>query len=159
MVQQTVGDQNEYPLSVPDQATFSAIRWAKFSHGSEEPYRLMSINPRSIDKSVSRPTQFYRKGDDAIVLNVGKEGELITSLVLIPSRKFTELPAEETERWFEYIRAGALHRLMMVPGKAWSNLEVAAYYRSVFEAGITRARRYGSRAGERVSRTVSYGGV
>lgn len=53
---------------------------------------------------------------------------------------WTELP-DVMDEWTDTIRSGALSRLFAMPGQPWSNPQAAAYYRALFEEGITQAKR------------------
>ena len=42
--------------------------------------------------------------------------------------------------WAEEIAAGALSRIHAMLGRVWANPQMVSYYKSIFRAGISRAK-------------------
>lgn len=69
---------------------------------------------------------------------------------LKPSYDSTSLPDYIGQMWGEQIASGALSRILVVPGVAWSNPKLAVYHFGIFESGVSRAcamraRGYGNK--------------
>lgn len=61
-------------------------------------------------------------------------------VALMPTMKATRVPDFLFEEWSEGLAAGAVQRLVMMPGKAWSNPNLAASFNKEFRRAISRAR-------------------
>lgn len=59
---------------------------------------------------------------------------------LAPLRTSTTLPTSFVDRYFQGIVAGAIARLAIVPGQAWSNPQLAAYYKTEFNTACGEAK-------------------
>ncbi len=57
-----------------------------------------------------------------------------------PKFNATVLPAFMVSNYLEAITAGAKSRLMMMPGRAWTSMELGGYNKQVFDAAITQAK-------------------
>lgn len=60
-------------------------------------------------------------------------------VALQPSRTATTIPDVVGERFGEAIAAGAIARMLIMPGKEWTNPQMAAYHMGVYEAGVSDA--------------------
>lgn len=87
-------------------------------------------------------------------------GGLEIHAALKPTRAATDAPDWLVEDHFEALCDGARAELMAVPAKSWSQPQLALYYRSLFDAAVSRARadalRGGTRDDEAVGRTTAY---
>lgn len=61
-------------------------------------------------------------------------GSLTVTLALRPKRGVTEIPDGLASDYETALHAGALYRLLRMPGVAWSNPELAMYYGRLFRA-------------------------
>jgi hypothetical protein len=69
---------------------------------------------------------------------------LTMRVALKPTRASTEVEDVVFEDYVETIAAGALMRLMMSPGKAYTNPDLAAVHKAIFTQGINTARQRAS---------------
>jgi hypothetical protein len=69
----------------------------------------------------------------------GGPWEMLLHVAYKPTRTATSGPDFLYNDYYEQIAAGAKARLMAMPGKAWSNPQLAGVYASVFDAAITKA--------------------
>jgi hypothetical protein len=65
---------------------------------------------------------------------------LTVRAALAPTRAATTLPDFMADRHFQGIVSGALKRLMLKPGQAWSNPTLAAYYENEFRLACANAK-------------------
>lgn len=59
----------------------------------------------------------------------------------------------------DYIKAGILSDLMKMPGKDWTNPEMAVYYGNIFTAGVDKAKSRAEADFGQPNRTMAYGGI
>lgn len=70
------------------------------------------------------------------------------------------LPDVLASRWRSGLKAGALYRLMRMPGQTWTNETMAAFYERMFHDERTKARirfEHGDMAGSLAVRPVAFG--
>ncbi|WP_017879730.1 phage adaptor protein [Janthinobacterium sp. CG3] len=67
-------------------------------------------------------------------------GTLTVRTSLAPTRAATTLPNFLVDRYLQTIAAGALYRLLIVPAQGWSNPQLAAYFKTEFNAGCAAAK-------------------
>lgn len=60
--------------------------------------------------------------------------------VYAPTLTTSSVPDSVINRYLEPVCSGALHRMMMAPGKGWSNPQLAVYHKAQFEDGVVRAK-------------------
>lgn len=65
---------------------------------------------------------------------------LTFTLALQPSQTATGFPKWLFSQYSPVLAEGALARLMLMPGKSWTDINTGAYHRARFEAGIGNAR-------------------
>ena len=58
---------------------------------------------------------------------------------LRPTESATGIPGDLARRYWEQILAGAKARLMLMPGKPWTNPDMAGVQAGAFDAGVSRA--------------------
>lgn len=86
--------------------------------------------------------KYYTQPDqDHITLAAVPDQNAILTLQvsLKPKREATGIPDVVFQTYLEEIAAGAKARLMIIPGKPWSNPQTSAYYLGMFERGISAA--------------------
>jgi hypothetical protein len=90
------------------------------------------------------PKYFTQVDTEQIILapvpDVNITSGLTMTLALEPSQSATGFPGWIWSRHIEDITAGALYRLMLMPGKPWTDLPNGADRRKQFEAAIASAR-------------------
>ena len=107
---------------------------------------LEHVDSRYIDKSrmseTGTPTAFWMLNDTQINLFPipDSKGTLTAAIAVKPSRDATGVEDWIYESYIDPIVSGAIWRLARVPGKAWSDPEIAMYHHRLFEKGITDAR-------------------
>jgi hypothetical protein len=80
-------------------------------------------------------------------------------LVVTPDDTATSVPDFLYYEFEEYIKVGALARLMKIPGKDWTDLRAAGAYAALFEDGIRRAKSRGDADFGQPNREMAYGGI
>jgi len=81
-------------------------------------------------------------------------------LALMPAEAATTIDDTLWDRYGDTIVSGALFRLLRMPGKSWSDPQMAEYHRNLYEAAIPEAQSKsadGNMVG--VARAVKYGGL
>lgn len=71
----------------------------------------------------------------------------------------TAVPQYLADEFSEVWAHGALSKLMKIPGKDWTNVNLAAQYGQMFEQGIKMAKSRAAADFGRPVRTVQYGGL
>ncbi|RQS39775.1 hypothetical protein [Burkholderia sp. Bp8990] len=119
--------------------------------------QLDDWNPRWRTE-LNLPRHYMMQNQESVVLacvpDRSSPGGLLLSVSLQPERTSTSFPGWIYSQYWEGITAGAKARLMVMPGKPWSNLQQAGIYQAAFDAEIGTARADAARALVR-SRTVS----
>lgn len=64
---------------------------------------------------------------------------VVLRLAVCPTRAAADMDAVIADTYYVQIASGAIASLCAQPGKPWSNAEVSAYRKSVFEAGVAAA--------------------
>lgn len=75
-------------------------------------------------------------------------------VALVPLRDSTKFDDFLYEQWGEYIACGAKARLMLTPGKPYSNQNTAAYNQARFMSGLNEARQRAIRGNVRSDLSV-----
>lgn len=73
-----------------------------------------------------------------------------------PLRAATTVDSTVYESYMEEIAAGALSRLMMIPGKPWTNEQAGAAYDSTFKSAKVQATIEASRSYGRASKQIQF---
>ena len=96
--------------------------------------RYGSSSPRIIVTPASRP------GEIRLFEKPSKAGTLTTVYAMRPSRTATDLSDELFELWAEALDAGALEKILRIPGRNWTDMAGSAGYKQFFKDEISRAR-------------------
>ncbi|WP_022667916.1 hypothetical protein [Desulfospira joergensenii] len=67
--------------------------------------------------------------------------DMVINVALKPLETVSSLPNFLFNDWFQTIAAGAKAKLMIMPGRAWSNPNLAVIHSDVFEDGVGDAMR------------------
>lgn len=98
----------------------------------------------SYQKANSTPRAYLQKDERTITVWSPPEKKypngLTMRVALKPTRASTEVEDVVFEDYAEVIASGALSRLMMSAGKPYTNIEMAAVHKSLFQQGINVAR-------------------
>ena len=102
----------------------------------------MRLIPNDRRYDTGFPTHYWIHSDNTIRLHPIPDQKLTLKLaaVLRPSRTGTSVPDWIFELWADVLVAGAVHRIVSIPGKVWTNLALAEETQAHFEQGITAAR-------------------
>ncbi|ASK18859.1 hypothetical protein [Halomonas sp. N3-2A] len=168
LLQAVVQDVPEAPLmSVRD-----AIRWSEFrlcQDGNawivDAPVTSEGAIMAPVDTTCVRALAVYRNGrammpgadygqpaPDVVTIHRQRNADTYTARIAVKPTSDNALPAELRDQYFETLRHGATHRLLLLP-QPWRNVEQAAYHETHFTAGINDAYRlsvYGQQQGARV---------
>jgi hypothetical protein len=126
---------------VDGSAVIESVLWAVLDGQT-----LTHIDPRYINKdnltNAAKPTSFWVVNDTAIRLYPIPDAKykLDIEVALKPARNADGIEDWIYESYIDPIVSGAIWRLARVPGKDWSNPEIAMYHYKLYEQGITAAR-------------------
>lgn len=102
----------------------------------------------SYEKANSTPRAYLQKDERTISVWSPPEQKYANGLTLRvalkPTRAATEVEDVVYEDYAEIIASGALSRLMMSAGKPYTNVEMAAVHKGLFQQGINVARQRAS---------------
>jgi hypothetical protein len=89
-----------------------------------------------------KPTAFAQVGEQTVRFMPTPDAAYAFSAVvaLKPSRAATGIETFLYEPYANDIANGALHRLMMIPGKSWTNPSLGEVHKAAFERGVIAAR-------------------
>ncbi len=110
--------------------------------------REASVYNRLFESYESAPStpRFYLQKDERTITVWELPDKTYTNgltmrVALKPTRASTEVEDVVFEDYAETIAAGAIMRLMMSPGKAYTNMDLAAVHKGIFNQGINTARQ------------------
>lgn len=136
--QQTTPGEPDYTLYAD--AVVESPLWVRLD-GVE----LQSTDVRyapSLPVSPGRPMHYWRTTDNVVRLYPTPDAtySMDALVVLKPSRTATGVEDWIYETWAEALVDGAVWRLARIPGKSWSNLELAHLHKTRFDRQIANAR-------------------
>ncbi|MET3134957.1 hypothetical protein AAKU55_005260 [Oxalobacteraceae bacterium GrIS 1.11] len=138
---------HSYELDVPKDARALVVKnvWAR--NGALVAKTMDDIAALMPDWQSAQGTPAYYNQQDWDELRVyptpgdgDAGGTLSVRASLAPTRGASTLPNFLVERHFQTIVAGALARLMLVPGQGWSNPQLAAYFKNEFRLACANAK-------------------
>lgn len=65
----------------------------------------------------------------------------LLKVVLVPLRRSDQMPAQIGERWQDGIISGALCRIMKMPNKPWTDMQLSAYHDREYHIAVNHARQ------------------
>lgn len=141
-------DVNEYDVDVPAGAQIVTIKSIWMINRELVPVtmeRLQELIPNWQEAKGSDPAYYNCPQDWSTVriypIPYGANGKTITIRALYaPSQFGANLPQFLVDRFLDEILAGAKARLMQMPGKAWTNADLAQYNQAFFTEGVTKAK-------------------
>ena len=99
----------------------------------------------SYEANTDRPRAYLQKDERTIsvwgVPDKNYKSGLTLRVALKPTRASTSVESVILEDYAETIASGALYRLMMSAGKPYTNAELAAVHKGLFQQGINVARQ------------------
>lgn len=137
--QTTVIGQSSY--EVTDCAVIESVLWVLVDNQRMVHTDERLVNPEDLTRS-GKPTHFWVEQDKNIRLfyTPDKALSLKVRVALKPSRTGKYIPEWIYQTWADALASGAVWRLAKVPGKDWSNPELAAMHKSMYEQAVTNAR-------------------
>lgn len=105
------------------------------------------------------PTHYYvLRQDEVLTLQLyptpTSTGVLTAEVALRPTREATQLATDLYTYWLDAVLAGALMRLLVLPGASFANPAAMVHYQGRFAALVNRARIEGNRGRLRSSLRV-----
>ena len=139
---------SEYDIDVVQGAAVAAIKNVWAADRRLEPVTMEELVGRIPNWQAATSTlpTFYNAPADLSVLRVYpipdlSNGALLTVRVAFtPTLASTTVPDSVINRYLEPILSGAKHRLMVAPGKGWSNAALATYHQEKFDDGVQTAK-------------------
>ena len=143
-----VSGQSDYSPTVPTGAKVRYVRSILLNNNRE-------ITPASEDHllyykrdafaAIGSPLYFYMLDDGKFRLlpkPADNDSGLVMNVrtVFVPEFEATVFDSDLLEKYAETIVSGAKAKLMEMPAKAWSNPNLAAYHKQVFNDGVSKAR-------------------
>lgn len=127
----TVVGQATYDLDLPPNTDFSRVVYLRVN-GCELSPVLTEEQPVPDAANMGPTRYFISQNDDELLLHLyptpDKVMPIEMSLVTRPTRNARQVADDLYTYWQEAVVAGALYRLMSVPGNAFSNEVSAMYY-------------------------------
>ncbi len=124
--------------------------------------REAALYNRNFSSYVEAPTtpQYYLQKDERTVTLWGVPGDdyfsgLTMRVALKPTRASTTVDSVILEDHAESIAQGAMFRLMVSPGRPYSNPQMAAAYKTLFQSAINTARLTSEYGRLRASQSVT----
>lgn len=137
-----------YELDAPTDAMVWKVRDVWAGKRRLEPKSMIALQDTMPNWATAQGTDpiYYNAADSRDSIRVfptpfNTTGQSMTVRVTyVPTATATSLPPYLGQMHLDEIAAGTKARLCMVPGKVWSNPEIGAYYKGVFDAAVTRSR-------------------
>lgn len=130
----------EYDLDFPSAAEVVKVLSVRANGLDLEPSADVMPN----EGNVGVPRQFYQLDTSTLhitpVPDMNVVNGLMVSLALQPSLRATGLPSWIASRYVDGLVSGAIARLMLMPGKPWTDLNAGVYHQARFEAAVATAR-------------------
>jgi hypothetical protein len=159
---------NEYNLDTPSGAQIVTIKSIWMVNRELVPVtmeRLQELIPNWQEATGSDPAYYNCPNDYSVVriypIPLGANNAKMTiRAVYTPDQFGTTLPDFLVDKFLDEILAGAKARLMQMPGKSWSNPQLAGVNQAYYTEGITKAKVFIAHdkvAGSPRVRPVRYG--
>lgn len=139
---------NEYDLDTPSGAQIVTIKSIWMVNRELVPVtmeRLQELIPNWQESKGSDPAYYNSATDYSVVriypIPLGANGAKMTiRAVYTPNQFGTFIPTFLVDTFLDEILAGAKARLMQMPGKAWSNPQLAMFNQGLYADGIVKAK-------------------
>jgi hypothetical protein len=134
-------DEAIYPVINTVNVIIESVLWLLVDNRTLEHTDPRLINPEDLTRT-GRPTHFWVESDKNIRLFFTPDDvyTLNGEVALKPSRLANGVDSWIYETWADVLVSGAIYRITRVPGKEWSNPEMAGAHKSLYEQGVTNAR-------------------
>ena len=139
-----VNGVSDYEIEAPAQSYAYTVRDVWLGGRRLQPITLHAMQGMGVGES-NEPTHYNASTERGSIrvyptpINVTDQA-LVMRAAFVPTMAATTLPDFLGQRHMEVIASGAKAKLMMIPGVAWSNPQLGAYYRQIFDAGIVNSR-------------------
>jgi hypothetical protein len=139
---------NEYDLDTPSGAQIVTIKSIWMINRELVPVtmeRLQELIPNWQESQGSDPAYYNCPNDNSVVriypIPAGVNGAKMTiRAVYTPDQFGQTIPKFLVSTYLDELMAGAKARLMIMPGKSWTNPELAMLNQSMYNEGITKAK-------------------
>ena len=121
--------------------------------------RLSAMNP-SWRTLTGTPIEYYFNDLNTVVFTPNPTSGVVTLRVALrPTLDDPTIDDRVGAEFQEHIVHGALYRLLRMPKRSWSNADMAAFYKDLFETDKGQARDRAVDNFSKVPRQVRYGGL
>lgn len=143
-----VDGQHTYPVDAPTGAQVATIKDIWADNRKLTPVAISAVHnliPNWQTAQGNQPDYYSGSNDWSEIrlypIPVNTMGARITMRVAYqPKFNAATIPDFMVNNYLEAITAGAKSRLMMMPGRGWTNLELGGYNKQVFDAAIVQAK-------------------
>lgn len=142
---QLMAGVNEYDIDTPSSATVLTVRDVWLGNTRLVPItlsELQTVMPDWRTGQASDPVYYNMAGDPALLRvfpTPSTTNQMVIRAAYVPTLSATTLPDFLTI-YVETIASGAKARLLLIPGTTWSNPELGAYHRTIFDQAILSTR-------------------
>lgn len=139
---------NEIDVDTPTGARIVAVKDVWASSRKLRPVtmpQLFELIPNWQTAEGSEPT-YYNASTDYRTMRIFpipidvNDSTLTLRVAYAPKMDATSIPDELAIKYWDALIGGAKARLMVIPGKAWTNSQMSAYNRGIFNDGILKAK-------------------
>ena len=139
---------NEIDVDTPTGARIVAVKDVWASSRKLRPVtmpQLFELIPNWQTAEGSEPT-YYNASTDYRTMRIFpipidvNNSTLTLRVAYAPKMDATSIPDELAIKYWDALISGAKARLMVIPGKAWTNSQMSAYNRGIFNDGILKAK-------------------
>lgn len=144
--QDVVAGEAYYDIDVPTGAQVNSVLYAKLDGVPllNKSVEWLNANEPRWDTDMGVPKYFTQIDSDQVILALVPDSNyseaLSMMIALYPSATSTSFPAWIASQYGYSIAVGAVSRLMLMPNKPWTNMQVGAIYRAEFEGDKANAR-------------------
>lgn len=135
-----VDEQQDYVPVAPTDAQLTTVRDVWCGERKLQPVPLARAYGCG---SAREPTHYNMVGRVVVTVYPMPSGTTGAALVMracfVPTLTAATLPDFFGDAYLDGLTSGAKARLMLMPGKAWSNPDLGTYYRKVFEDAMVEA--------------------
>lgn len=143
-----VDGERDYDIDVPNGARVVTLKNVWAANRELIPVTMAQLQdkmPNWQDATGSQPAYFNIPGETSTVRvypipQLANSALLTFRAVYAPLLSAALLPDSLINRYLEPIISGAKHRLMLAPGKGWSNPPLAEFHRAQFDDGMVKAK-------------------
>lgn len=137
-----VADTAEYQVTVPTDYELTSVRALYFDHVRLSPVSELEVRHDHRDNQKATPSAFFMKSDNTLVLHRTPDvnGTLTGTIAICPTIRSTGVDALIADKFLEDISAGALSRLLMVPGEPFYDPQLAAFHKKHFASAVANAK-------------------